>query len=66
MPAARMMIPGVQKPHWLPPWSENACAHWSASASPSIVVTRRPATRTTGVTHDTRGWPSTQTVQHPH
>ena len=35
-------------------------------SSPSIVVTSRPATRRTGVTHDTRGSPSTQTVQQPH
>jgi hypothetical protein len=61
-----MMIPGVQKPHWLPPLVQNAAAHWSASARPSIVVTARPATRVTGVTHATRGWPSTHTVQHPH
>src|SRR5262249_23113372 len=30
------------------------------------VVTARPATRRSGVTHATRGWPSTSTVQHPH
>ena len=30
------------------------------------MVIRRPATRAIGVTHATRGWPSTQTVQHPH
>ena len=38
----------------------------AASASPSIVVTERPATRPTCVTHATRGWPSIHTVQHPH
>ena len=30
-----------------------------------MVVTERPRTRATGVTQDTRGWPSTQTVQQP-
>ena len=35
-------------------------------ASPSTVVIARPATRRAGVTHATRGWPSTSTVQHPH
>ncbi len=35
-------------------------------SSPSSVVTVRPRTRRTGVTHATRGWPSTSTVQHPH
>ena len=30
------------------------------------MVTSRPATRRTGVTQDTRGAPSTHTVQHPH
>ena len=61
-----MTIPGVQNPHWLPPWSQNATAHASASGRPSTVVTARPATRATGVTHDTRGCPSTHTVQQPH
>jgi hypothetical protein len=64
--ATRMMMPGVQKPHWLPPAAQNASAHRSALSSPSSVVTDRPATRPTGVTHATRGWPSTHTVQHPH
>ena len=38
----------------------------SAGSSPSTVVTDRPATRATGVTHATRGSPSTSTVQQPH
>ena len=39
------MIPGVQNPHWLAPVAAKASAHASASASPSSVVTVRPATR---------------------
>ena len=63
-----MMIPGVQKPHWLAPVSLKASAQRSrtAGSSPSRVVTSRPATRRTGVTQATRAAPSTQTVQHPH
>ena len=64
--ATRMMIPDVQKPHWLPPLAQNDSAQRSAPSRPSIVVTARPATRPTGVTQATRGWPSTHTVQHPH
>ncbi len=60
------MMPGVQKPHWLAPVAQNAAAHRSAASRPSTVVMRRPATRRAGVTHATRGWPSTSTVQHPH
>ena len=63
-----MMIPGVQKPHCDPPVAQNAAASPSrtAGSSPSIVTTDRPATRPTGVTHATRGSPSTSTVQQPH
>ncbi len=62
------MIPGVQKPHWLAPVEVNASTQrWRTSASrPSSVVMSRPASRATGVTHATRGAPSTSTVQHPH
>ena len=54
--ASRMMIPGVQNPHWLAPVSVNASAHRSRSTGsiPSRVVTSRPATRRTGVTQATR------------
>ncbi len=47
-------MPGVQKPHWLAPWATKADAQTSRAAglSPSSVVTCRPATRRTGVTHD--------------
>ena len=66
--ARRITMPGVQKPHWLAPDRTKAAAQRSRSSagSPSSVVTRRPATRRTGVTQATRGAPSTQTVQHPH
>ncbi len=66
--ASRMMIPGVQKPHWLAPVSLKARAHSSrtAGSSPSSVVTARPATRRTGVTQATRAAPSIHTVQQPH
>ena len=66
--ATRMMIPGVQNPHWLAPVAVNAFVHSSriGSGSPSRVVISRPATRDTGVTQATRGAPSTHTVQQPH
>lgn len=61
-------MPGVQNPHWLPPVANSASDHRSrsSSANPSTVVITRPAMRRTGVTHATRGAPSTNTVQHPH
>ena len=43
----------------------NASAH-SRQRDASTEVTSRPATRPTGVTHETRGLPSTRTVQQPH
>ena len=66
--ARRITMPGVQKPHWLAPRATKASAQRSrcSGARPSRVVTLRPATRRTGVTHATRGNPSTHTVQHPH
>ena len=66
--AARMTMPGVQKPHCEPPVDTNASANGSRTdgSRPSRVVTTRPAMRTTGVTHATRASPSTSTVQHPH
>ncbi len=65
---SRMTIPGVQKPHWLPPQPTSARVHRSTTSagSPSSVVTSRPPRRRTGVTHATRGEPSTHTVQQPH
>src|ERR1700722_1395754 len=66
--ARRMMIPGVQNPHWLAPESLKAPVQTDRKEAsiPSSVVTARPATLRAGVTHDTRGLPSIQTVQHPH
>src|SRR5262249_23291392 len=59
---------GVQKPHCEPPVARNASAKRSRTAGsrPSIVTTDRPTTRAAGVTHATRGSPSTSTVQQPH
>ena len=67
-PAKRQMIPGVQKPHWLPPVAAKARAQplRTPASSPSRVVMARPATRRAGVTQATLGWPSTSTVQQPH
>jgi len=66
--ARRTTMPGVQNPHWLAPVPTNAAAHRraSSSSSPSAVWTRRPATRRSGVTQDTRAAPSISTVQQPH
>jgi hypothetical protein len=66
--ARRMTMPGVQKPHWLPPVATSASdQRWRLpSGSPSSVVTSRPPSRRTGVTQETRGEPSTHTVQQPH
>ena len=63
-----MTIPGVQNPHCDPPVATNAAASASRAVGsrPSTVVTERPATRAIGVTHATRGSPSTSTVQQPH
>ena len=68
-PSRRRTMPGVQNPHWLPPVEQKAAAHASphlpGPARPTVVISR-PATRRTGVTHATRGAPSTSTVQQPH
>ena len=66
--ARRITMPGVQKPHWLPPVATNASDHRRrvSSGRPSRVVTSLPASRRTGVTQATRGAPSTHTVQQPH
>lgn len=66
--ASRIAIPGVQNPHCEAPQERNASAKrfLVAAGTPSIVVTERPSTREVAVTHETRGSPSTNTVQHPH
>ncbi len=63
-----MIIPGVQKPHWRPCWSQNAC--WSGwrvapSAIPSIVLISRPSALTASIVHDLALSPSTRTVHAP-
>ena len=63
-----MIMPGVQKPHWRPCWSQNAC--WSGwrlapSAIPSIVLISRPSAWTASIVHDLALWPSTWTVHAP-
>ncbi len=64
---AAISMPGVQMPHCAAPWRRNAaCSRASpAPASPSTVVTARPATRAAGVRQAQTGWPSTSTVQAP-
>ena len=66
--AARTTMPGVQNPHWEPPVLVNDATRRAETSGsrPSTVVTFRPAIRSTGVTHATRGSPSTRTVQQPH
>ena len=66
--ARRNTMPGVQKPHWLAPLATKASTQRALSEGgrPSTVVTERPATRRSAVTHATRAAPSIQTVQHPH
>ena len=63
-----MMIPGVQKPHWLAPVARERVASIVLGRGVEALERRDlgPPTRATGVTHATRGAPSTRTVQHPH
>ena len=63
-----MIIPGVQKPHCRPCWSQNAC--WSGwrvapSAMPSMVLTSRPSAWTASIVHDLALSPSRWTVHAP-
>ena len=63
-----MIIPGVQKPHCRPCWSQNAC--WSGwrvapSAMPSMVLTSRPSAWTASIVQDLALSPSTWTVHAP-
>ena len=61
-------IPGVQKPHWVPPSSTSAlwigCSS-PALASPSMVSTSRPATSSAKTRQALTGAPSIRTVQVP-
>src|SRR5690242_20301417 len=63
-----MIIPGVQKPHWRPCWSQNACWRgWSVapSARPSIVLISEPWAWTASIVQDLALRPSTWTVHAP-
>ena len=63
-----MIIPGVQKPHWRPCWSQNACwSGWSVAplAIPSIVVISWPSAWTASIVQHFALAPSTWTVQAP-
>ena len=57
-----MIMPGVQKPHWSPCFSQKAV--WSGCRSspvamPSIVFTVDPSAWTASIVHDFTAWPST-------
>jgi len=57
----------MQNPHWHPPASWKLSASWSRTSleKPSIVSIRRPCSLGIFITHESRGWPSTRTVQQP-
>src|SRR5580698_1508420 len=62
-------MPGVQMPHWAPPYSRNAC--WTALslsplATPSMVVIDAPSTCSTGTRQEFTSSPSISTEQAPH
>ena len=65
-----MIIPGVQKPHWRPCFSQNAfwsgCRAPSPAAMPSIVVTLAPSAWTASIVQLFTARPSTWTVHAPH
>ena len=64
-----MIMPGVQKPHWRPCFSQNAVwIGWSSSPSarPSMVLMVGPSAWTASIVHDLTARPSTWTVQAPH
>ena len=64
---ACMTMPGMQKPHWMPPLATKARAKacWRNSSSPSVVVTTPPATFFMGVTQESTALPLRSTVQAP-
>jgi len=65
-----MIMPLVQKPHWVAKPSRKAA--WTSSSSPpgrctpSSVATLAPSTVSTGTRQDMTGSPSSSTVQVPH
>ena len=65
-----MIMPGVQKPHCRPCFSQNAfwsgCSAPSPAAMPSIVVTLAPSAWTASIVQLFTAWPSTWTVHAPH
>jgi hypothetical protein len=64
-----MIMPGVQKPHCSPCFSQNASwIGWSlpSLARPSIVSTCAPSHCTDSSVHDFTATPLTCTVQAPH
>src|SRR4051812_34166399 len=67
--SAAMIMPLVQKPHWVAKPSRNAC--WSGERPstgvvPSSVLTVEPLIVSTGTRQDMTAWPSTWQVQVPH
>ena len=65
--AAFMTMPGVQKPHWTPPFTTkpSAKAACSAGLRPSTVVRLLPSTSFIFMRQLRRGLPSTRMVQQP-
>ena len=65
-----MIMPGVQKPHWRPCCSQNACLErvqpGVAGARPSMVVTLQPSAWTASIVQDFTARPSRWTVHAPH
>src|SRR3972149_323755 len=67
--SAVMIIPGVQKPHCRPWYSQKASwSGWSfpSVASPSMVVTSLPSAWRASTVQDLTAMPSISTVQAPH
>ena len=63
-----MIMPGVQKPHWTPPVSMNACwTGWSFPfvARPSTVTTSRPSAWAASIRQEVTSRPSTIIEQAP-
>ena len=64
-----MIMPGVQKPHWRPCFSQKPCwIGWSSPffAMPSIVVILAPSACTVNIVHAFSAWPFRWIVHAPH